>query len=221
MGGIDILFILAVMSFGSVGMLFIFYWPYRLAMNALAQGPLMGKPLALFTTAFLGAVVWCGAIWAGMVTAFEIKNAFGVWMFVLLGAAGTVGWLIMLVAWLAGRKRAVQSEKPPPPPKLQVWAQDLVVAMLCYGAGLALLAQYFGQNRSHMDDFLCWAVYLFIAGSFGLFVAADLCRRTETGQKPAARAGIFVAIFTLFPATLPLALLAWIRWRRGMKRAGA
>lgn len=217
MGGIDILFILGVMSFGSVGMLFVFYWPYRMAMNALAAGPLVGKPLALFSAAFLGAIAWCGALWGGMVMLFEISSSLGVGLFLLLGAAGTIGWLIMLIAWLATRKPAPAGTAAPAP-KLQVWAQDLLVALVCYGLGLSLLAAFFGLDRGKMDEFLGAALYLFVAGSFGLFVAADLSRRSASAQQPVSRAAIFAGIFTVFPATLPFALLAWYRWRRGLAK---
>ena len=225
--GPEILVILGLMAAGSVGMLFVFYWPYRVAMNALAKGPLMGKPLAYFGAAFFGAIVWVGGLWGGLALAFDIKEKWGVALFLVLGLAGTVGWLVLLVQWLAGRRRTTSSEPsstsspPPPTPKLQVWAQDLVVAMLCYGTGLTLISAYYGLDRSQMAAFLAWAVYLFFAGSIGLIAAADVCRRSAAGQEPAPRAAVFALIFALFPATLPVALLAWFRWRRGLSRAAA
>ena len=222
LGGFDILMILGVITVGAFGMLFFSYWPYRAALNALARGPLAGKPAALFILALLGAALWIAATWGFMVSVMSINERKTMPLFVLLGLAGTIGWFVLLVGYLSGRKRRadVAAEKLSAVPRFQVWFQDLLVALLCYGSGMTILAAAGDFNRSRADEFLPWAVYLFVAGSLGLLIATDVARRSAFCQRPLPRAGFYVAIFALFPLTLPVALLAWWRWRRTLVKAG-
>jgi len=222
MGGGDILMILAAITVGAFGLLFFSYLPYRAAVNALACGPLMGKPATLFVASLVGGILWLAATWGCMVAVLSANERGFAPLLIVLGLAGCLGWFAMLVAYLAGRRRKKeQVAEKAASPRLQVWIQDLFTALICYGAGLTILAAAGDFNRARADEFLPWAVYLFVAGSLGLLVAADVCRRSPACQRPLPRATLFVGIFTLFPATLPLALIAWWRWRRALVKASA
>lgn len=216
MGGIDIVVILAALIGGGTGLLFFTYWPYRAAMNNLARGPLFGKPLALFIAAMVGCAVWLGGTWMIIVAALSLQKGLE-GPLIVLGVMGSLGWMVLLAAWLSTRRRREIPAAPVAP--MQVWFQDLIVAVLCYASGLTIVAGFNGFNPARAEEFFPPAIYLLAAGSFGLFVALDLSRRSAWGQEPLKRASIFVGIFTLFPVTLPAAVAAYWRWRRAIRRA--
>jgi len=217
-GGPELALLLLAIPIAGAGLLFFCYWPYKAAIAGLAKGSLMGRPMALFCAAMLGGLAWCACFCAAIVFLLKIPPGGGVFLLVALSLAGGIGWAVMLFAWLFGRKQPMPAMFPQTPkPKLQIWAQDLVVALLCYGTGLSILNLIFeGKDQSHMDTFLSWAFYLLVAGTIGLLISADVCRRSASGQEPVKRGAIFVMVFTLFPLTLPFALIAWQRWRKGL-----
>ncbi len=218
--GLDILLILAAIFFGGTGLLFFTYWPYRAALKHLAaSGRLSGKPFTLFGAAFGGACIWIGGTWLGLAGVLRMTNERSAtfWLIAVLGIVGSVGWVLLLIMWLATRRRKTQPSETVPP--LQVWFQDLIVAMLCYGAGLTIAGAMNDFNRTRAEEFLPLAIYLLMAGSFGLFVALDIARRSPWGKEGVKRALMFVMIFTVFPVTLPIAMLAYWRWRRALKYA--
>jgi len=219
MGGPDILMVLAAVTVGGSGLLFFSYLPYRAAMNALARGPLLGKPATLFAASLAGGVLWLAATWGCLVMVLSVKAVGFAWLVIVLGVAGCLGWFVLLVAYWSGRHSKKKQAAKTSVPRLQVWMQDLFTALLCYGSGLTILAAAGDFNREHAEDFLPWAVYLLVAGTLGMLVAADVCRRSPTCQRPLPRAVLFVGIFTFFTPTLPVALLAWWRWRRALAKA--
>lgn len=214
MGGGDILIVLALILGGGILLQVLAYLPYRWAMNALARGSLFGKPLALFV-ASVGGLFFCSF---GMLIAVGVLmsgNALQI-LTGVLSIGGAFSFFALGVGWLKSREPMTSAKLP-----FQVWFQDMIVAMICYGAGLTIIAAAGNFNSGRAEEFLPWAVYLLLAGTCGLFAAVDVSRRSELAQRPGTRAGLFVAIFTVFPLTLPLALLAWWRWRRSLKKYAA
>ncbi|HYG74683.1 MAG TPA: hypothetical protein VEK08_06750 [Planctomycetota bacterium] len=219
MSGPDILILLAAITLAPTGLVFLTYWPYRWAMNALACGPLFGKPLALFAAAIGGAVLWIGSV-AGITTSVISAGGNGFVALAIVGAVGSLCFLVFIIAWLLRPRSQVSAPtNGNATPPLQVWMQDLIVALLCYGAGLTIISAVNNFDRNRADEVLPYAIYLMVAGTFGLLAALDVSRHSEAGQRALPRAGIFVGIFTLFPVALPVALLAWWRWRRALTRS--
>ncbi len=228
-GPLEIVIILGVMALGSSGLTFFLYWPVKLGVDALAKGPLLGKPLGLFCVALAGAagMVGLSGLLAGWVQNHDHRHEFDFIGILLASLAGMAGWVYLLARWYSERQnrkreeilRKQRGEAPLPTPRFQVWFQDLWVAMLCYGAGLALSNQWAVSENWHTREFIMLAAYLFGAGVIGLLVSVDICRRSEHGQSSLKRAGIFTGIFTLFPLTLPLAIPAWWVWRRALVKA--
>jgi len=215
--GGDILVLLAIMAGASIGLLFLTYWPYRWAMNALARGPLFGKPLPLFVAALAGGIAWVAGTWGTASVLFHGGDE--MWL-AAIGGIGAITLCGMIIVWLATRKKS-DVAAPAPVQPIQVWMQDMIVAVLCYGAGLTLISAFTDFDRNRAEEVLPYALYLMIAGTIGLFVSLDVSRRSPLGQQALPRAGIFISIFTIFPATLPVALLAWWRWRRAITKSEA
>lgn len=216
---IQILLMLGIMFIGGPMLFAASLIPYRKAVKALARSKTHHSPAVLF-----GATLGLTLLWAGvlaMIVAIFANNLDNDGYAVLLcGLFGSVMLLSVLLTQLDQPEkhefpvgsRNVQPQRGP----FQIWAQDLFIALLCYGAGLAILSKVIGPDTRHMDDFVRWAMYVLLAGTIGLLFAVDFCRRQEWTQLPQKRAMIFVSVFTIFPLILPLAVMAWWRWRRAL-----
>jgi len=216
MSGSAMLVILAIMAFGGLVLFFITLVPYRYALRAIAKSRTDFSPASLFGATLCVTLIWAGALYltVGLFSDSLDKQELAV------AFCGSLGSVLMLLFLLlrsnpgkTNEKGAIADDTSKP---FQIWAQDLFIALVCYGAGLAILSAVFNYDRSRVYEFLPWAVYVLLAGSMGLLFAIDLCRRQAWTQIPAKRAGVFVAVFTFFPLTLPLAMLAWWRWRRAL-----
>ena len=218
-----ILFVLLLMPLVPIGLCFYLYAPLSFGVKALAKGPLHGRPLALFAAA-LGIGVAVSAV--GGLALYFIS---GSWMHefntVYFAGAGLFGWLCWNLnsstrnakAHFDERLRKARGIPMPAKPKFQIWFQDLTVAILCLGTGLALGRSYANTSCFTTQEFLLLASYLLMASVVALLVAVDVCRRSATGHDAIKRAGIFASIFALFPLTLPAAIPAWWMWRRALK----
>ncbi|HYF48465.1 MAG TPA: hypothetical protein VEJ63_03615 [Planctomycetota bacterium] len=218
-GGVDILLLLFVFVVGGSSLLFFTYLPYRAAMNSLGRsGKLSGQPFTLFGLSFLGSLLWLGGTALGTMALVELDRNAGVAvpLIVALALMGAIGWRVLLIAWLTSKKPRNRKVETPVPP-LQVWFQDLLVAILCYGAGLTIAATFADFNPKRADEFLPIAIYLLAIGTFGGFVSLDIARRSPWGKDPLKRALMFILIFSIFPLTAPLALIAYWRWRRALR----
>lgn len=212
MGGIDIFLILGIMFLAGVGLFAVSFIPYRFAIRKLAQSETKRGPAALFGATLCITLAWAGILYLLNVSFVAHDNK----QQIAIGFCATLGSLMMLLLLLlksnpaeSGTTSTVTQHG-----RFQIWAQDLFIALVCYGAGLAILSAVFGYDRSRTDEFLPWAGYILLAGTTGLLFAIDLCRRESWA--PLKRAIVFVVVFTFFPLILPLALLAWWRWRRAL-----
>lgn len=219
---------IAYFSFGHPAM---FYW---LGLAILSGAAILAasiipyfrltRKLARLETRYSAALIFLATLgltlaWWGLPALFVkflIEDALNTGsLFVFAGAFGITLFLIGLLSdapqtTLVPNACNAQPSRGP----FQLWAQDLLIALLCYGADLALLSVVFDSYRFRVEELAGWPLYVLISGACGLLFAVDLCRRQNWSQTPAKRAAVFVAIFTLFPLTLPLALMAWWRWRR-------
>lgn len=214
MGGPEIFIILGIVFVASIGLFVLSYIPYRYAIRKLAQSDTKRGPAVLFGATLCITLAWAGILYLLNVSFVARDNK----QQIAIGFCATLGSLMMLLLLLlksnpadAGTTSTVTQRG-----RFQIWAQDLFIALVCYGAGLAILSAIFGYDRSRTDEFLPWAGYILLAGTTGLLFAIDLCRRETWSQTPLKRAMVFVAVFTFFPLILPLALLAWWRWRRAL-----
>jgi len=215
MGGTEILIILGIMFVGGLSLLALSYIPYRYAVRKLAQSSTPRSPARLFAATLCMTLIWASVL-ALLNFLFLDHDSKGQ---VLMGFCATLGSLVFLLFLLlksapgasSGSISGVRERGA-----FQIWAQDLFIALLCYGAGLAILSALFQYDRTRAYEFLPWAAYVFLAGAVGFLFAVDFCRRQDWTQMPLKRATVFIAVFTFFPLILPLALLAWWRWRRAL-----
>lgn len=217
MGTDALLYIACLAILGGVALLAGSIIPYFKLTRKLARLETRYDAAVLFLATLSLTLVWWGLPALFIRCAAEQALNAGA----LIAFAGVFGVALILIGLLSDAPKTallenagdIQPERGP----FQIWTQDLIIAVLCYGAGLALLHVVFGSYHIRVDGLLGWPLYMFIASASGLFFAADLCRRQTWGQTPTKRAAVFVAVFVVFQLTLPLALLAWWRWRRVLK----
>lgn len=216
--GFQILIMLGVMLIGGLVLFAVSLIPYRHATRALAGPDKHLSPAQVFAATAALTLLWAGSL-VGIVALLvhQLTTTSGV---LICGAAGAILLMGLLVfnanaerPKIAHDARNARAQRGP----FQIWAQDLFIALVCYGAGLAIVSKLFGPDASRISEFLPWAIYVLFAGTLGLIFAVDFCRRETGTQAASKRALVFVVVFTLFPVTLPLALMAWWRWRRTLE----
>lgn len=184
---------------------------YRCATRTLAHTDKQLSPAQVFgATAgmtFLWAVTHYGV---GLILFHHLtSHSPSFWIGALPALA--VGMLLFSVMSRSPKLSLAASGAKPPRGPFQFWTQDLLLALLCYGAWLALLSSSFITDAC---PFLIRAGYLLVAETLALLFAIDLSRREDWTRAPLHRGLVFILAFALFPLTLPLALIAWWRWRR-------
>jgi hypothetical protein len=193
--------------------------------NRLAQGTLRGKPLALFGAAFAFSLIPVGVVIWFVMPAFNVDPCGEIRALLLVcGAIPGGALLVMFVHWLRHREelrvaveRNAAARDLPAATSADVWLQDLLVAVFSFGFGLFVLRQIPLFEHADLHRMMYGAAYLLAVGAFGLYVAVDVCRRSAWGRAPVLRACVFVMIFFLVPATLPVAFIAWSQWRKALK----
>lgn len=192
--------------------------------EGLARGAYFGRPVALFGIGIGGAMLPAVLVLKGVVPGLIIECPTARLLMAMSVAILGGTWALMVLNWSRNRLQETPESFPIENTlgalRLQLWFQDLLIAALCFGFGAALVTSIFkdiNQQTPHL--MLQVLLYLFIAGSFGMFVAADVSRRSAFGQNAPMRAGIFVTIFFLFPLCLPLAAVAWWLWRGALKKS--
>ncbi len=131
------------------GALFYLYFPLRNHLTVEALGPLRGKPGWLYGAAWGWAFAWlagtCGVIFFLGLTLQES----GLILCLLLAFGGNLGWLIMGFMALLKRGAYKNLLARHPPPKLQLWMQDLYVTVFLFGA---LMALFFSRGSALAID---------------------------------------------------------------------
>jgi len=217
---IQILLMLGIVFVGTPILFAASLIPYRKVLKALAKSDTHYSPAVLFGATLGVTLLWAGVL-ATIVAIFAKNLDRGGYGVLYCGAFGSAVLLMYLQANSGSTKKnrdfpAVARNVQPQRGPFQVWAQDLFIALVCYGVGLLILSKVMGPDTRHMDDFVRWAMYVLLAGTIGLLFAADFCRSQEWTQLPQKRAMIFVSVFTIFPLILPLGVMAWWRWRRAL-----
>jgi len=104
-----------------------------------------------------------------------------------------------------------------PPPKFQIWLQDIIVGVFSLGLTMTMLVNGYHliQNQTAV---IALAIYELVTQFVMFFAILDVCRFSDALKVPRARAMYMFALMfvnAFFPLPV-LTAMAWNVWRRAM-----
>lgn len=202
------------------------YLLYRFMILCTARGSCKEKPAKLFTLSVLTGYVWLlfspliflicillsetsrrGSSWGELV----------MWLLVFSIPFGALGWIILAVFHFKRTQRYRVFIKDNPPPKLQIWLQDIIVGVFSLGLTMTMLVNGYHliQNQTAV---IALAIYELVTQFVMFFAILDVCRFSDALNVPRARAMYMFALMfvnAFFPVPV-LTAMAWNVWRRAM-----
>lgn len=186
-------------------------------LRSLARGTFWGKPLTLFVFA-VGVPLSLLALSALLISTVWVDSDF--WDTLLFWIALMICGFTTLFLFWGLRNEPMESpqlaKKSRFRDRVHIWLQDMLIASLCFAAGLAILSQFNALHANQSKDFLSWVIYVFVVGALGLLMALDVSSLSQLGRNAVTRGVFFTGIFTLMPVAWPIAAPAWILWRRAL-----
>ena len=192
------------------GALVLTWWLFRACLIADIGGNLRDSPMRQFGVALLGAGIWLAVTCiATFYLAFYFPGVdFSVGASALAGTG--IVWLVRRVLRWLHPSKVIMRENLRSTRRLQFSCQDLVVAALCYGLGMTLVASSGEWDRSEL---LLWCVVLIPTQLVALIALADVRRWLARPEAPASRIAASCCAHLFFLALVPAAVAGWLMWR--------
>lgn len=190
------------------GICFWGYLAYRYFMLELGFMARKHEPVKRYLISCLMVVVWGVGTWLLVVIIMQF-DGYGAIPLFLLGVFGFGGWMFVLIRWMIRRGEYHQWLQARNDPPMQMWMQDLITAVLVYGALLAFMQKV--NIGLEIAELIALAIYLFSCTGLGMYAALDVARYSRALQRPGLRAAL--VLFSIAYTLIFSVVTAWAAWR--------
>ncbi len=212
-----VLGLLLVLGFWS-GLVFFNYIYLRSKLETLAKESHQEKPVSLYYSA-LGRVLVSLFVTFFILLFLLLIPGLNLLLILLAAVVGFCGWVVLGIQAYTQRSQYRKFLVAHPLPNLQMWMQDMYLAVFFFGICMALLFGFKRNVSAEPEIVYLWSLYLILAQGFSFYSAMDVCRRSVALKEPVYRAWFLLSILLYGTFLLIPAWMAWRAWRRALWQA--